>query len=360
MTGRGLVITAVAVAIGLAAAASAWAQDAPPPETAPAAQEPATPGPTGEAPPPPPAPEQGVESPFAPTGELSQPQPPPQPPPPPPPPAPAASAEVRPLSSAADQLSCARAVCRCEPGVDPSTGASVPCATVACQCEAPPPPPSAEQSAAASRAATLDRPVGTNGFLVEPRHVGLRLEAGFPAMVVELLHGAHRRVTWGVGYKNVFYTIGHAGYGLVRVLVAENQRRSVAFSLTGTIGYTFLREDYPEYRIMNGDSVSGELLASLSYRRGRNAFDLLAGLRLGWIRTQECNAIDEWDDCWGDYVFAEGRAGLLATVIFDFGWTIRISRSLGYYLAAGFESFTNVDEFVPINYRMRTGLLFDF
>jgi hypothetical protein len=250
-------------------------------------------------------------------------------------------------------------VCRCEPGPAPATGAIDRCATLACRCEAAPPPTPAPATAQ-PREEALGQPVGTNGFTLAPRHVGLRLEAGFPNMVIEILHGAHRRVTWGVGYKNVFYTIGHAGYGLLRILVAENQRRSVAFSLTGTIGYTYLREDYPEYLVTNGDSVSGELLASLSFRRGRNAFDLLAGLRLGWIREQECHSVDEWDDCSGDYVFTDGRAALLATVIFDFGWTIRITRSLGYYIAGGFESFTNADQVIPINYRARTGLLFDF
>jgi hypothetical protein len=91
--------------------------------------------------------------------------------------------------------------------------------------------------------------------------------------------------------------------------------------------------------MVGGDSGFGELLLALSIHARRHAFDVQAGLRLGWVQDA---LYDEWD--YYGMVFADGEAGMLATVIIEAGYALRMNRSSSFVVNFGVDVFTNSDD----------------
>lgn len=261
-------------------------------------------------------------------------------------------------------LVCDNAVCRCVPGPRGR------CDTIECRCadelpetspflpDAALPPattqpavdpelsqPDARLAAPGARP-DLSAPVPSAGFLLSERRVGFRLEAGFPFIDVDLLVRAHDVVQLGLGYRTL-WTFTHAGYGEIKFRLWRNEAATRGLSLLLRGGYTYqYRDDGDTYdynyntSLVGGDSGFGELLLGLSIHGRRHAFDLQAGLRLGWVQEA---LYDEWD--YYTTVFSGGDAGMLATVIIDAGYALRMTRSSSFVVGFGVDVFTNSDAY---------------
>jgi hypothetical protein len=297
------------------------------------------------------------------------------PPPPPEPelaPAPAPESpwvtpEEMAAGGASGALVCENALCRCEPGP------SGPCETVACQCatelpetspflpdSALPPPtqspavdpeltgPDVQLAGRAAPDTDLHVPAPTAGFLMTERRVGLRLEAGYPFIDLDLLVRAHDVVQVGFGYRTL-WTFTHAGYGELKFRLWRNEAAALGLSLLLRGGYTYIHLDEDDYdaeyntrsALVAGNSGFGELLLAFTARRGRHAFDAAVGLRLGWVQHI---VVDE-GGYGNDLVFDSGEPGMLATVIVDAGYTVRMNRSSSFVAGLGVDVFTNSDAY---------------
>lgn len=261
-------------------------------------------------------------------------------------------------------LVCDNALCRCLPGPRGS------CDTIECRCideppetspllpeaalSSPAPQPAVDpeltQTGARLRgrdaSADLSVPAPSAGFLLSERRLGLRLEAGFPFLDVDLLVRAHDAVQLGFGYRT-FWTFTHTAYGELKLRLWRNAAATRGLSMLLRGGYTYLFRNEPydlDYNdltsIVGGDSGFGELLLALSIRGRRHAFDLQTGLRVAWV--QEAVPYE-----WYFYgvVFADGEAGLLATVIIEAGYALRMSRSSSFVVRFGVDVFTNSDDY---------------
>ncbi len=203
--------------------------------------------------------------------------------------------------------------------------------------------------------AILDRPAPVSGFTLTRARVGMLLEIGYPFLDLRASFRLHEWLDLGLGYRGRWGTT-NAGYASLKFRLFQNQPATFGLALVLAGGYTRAR-DQDSAVVVGGDSAFGEAILNLSVRRRRHAFDALLGLRLGWVRDCEVWIESEYDDCYY-HPFADEEAGLMATVIFDVGYSVRIGPFISFFIAAGIDIFANSDS-PPVLPRGRTGFLFE-
>ena len=205
-------------------------------------------------------------------------------------------------------LVCRNVVCRCESasaGTDASRGTAVPdsseCPTLTCWCDddaprgrrlpvVPAPPTGAAQAqddepvsnvpseggrVQRTLPVALDRPVQVAGFTLSDSRVGALFELGYPFIDFKFSFRLHQWVDLAIGYRGL-YTLTNAGYASLKIRLFENRPGTVGLSLGLLGGYTVNDQEGYTY-LVGASSGFGEVLLALSLRRGRHAFDFIAG-----------------------------------------------------------------------------------
>lgn len=277
-------------------------------------------------------------------------------------------------------LACENAVCQCDRGQEGTTE----CASVTCRCVTDVPPagpflprevqqaPSGARDDARADVWTaamegrglprlLEEPVPSAGFNLSRYRIGFKIEAGYPFVDTELLVRLHNVVQLGIGYRSA-YTFSNAGYADLAFRLYRNSEATRGVSLLLRGGYTYVQPQEADDEIpalVGGDAAFGEIILAVSFRWGRHAFDLNTGVRLGWVKAQDCEEDPYgWSDCWYA-IFPDGEEGLLPTVMIDFAWAVRIHSAVSYYLALGVDVFTTSYQ-APALPRFRNGLMIEF
>lgn len=277
-------------------------------------------------------------------------------------------------------LACENAVCRCERELEGSTE----CASVTCRCvdEVPAAGPflprevqqpssgvtpgsGADVWTAAMEGrglpTLLEEPVPAAGFNLSRYRLGFKIEAGYPFFDTELLVRLHNVVQLGFGYRSA-YTMSNGGYADLSFRLYRNSDATRGISLLLRGGYNYVHPQEADNDIpamLGGDAAFGEAILAASFRWGRHAFDLNVGVRLGWVKAQDCEE-DDWGytDCWYA-IFSDGEPGLLATFIADFGYAVRIHPAVSYYFAFGVDVYTTSEQY-PALPLFRNGIIIEF
>lgn len=272
-------------------------------------------------------------------------------------------------------LQCEQIECRCalEQSMSSGTQLFTPndeegCQLVGCRCVEPP----AEGEADRDRLLPPPRPpvehrervpAPLGGALLERRHVGFRLDTGFPFLDFRIGYGAHDILELSVGYRS-FWGLTHAGYGQIRFRLYNNRENGHALLSLGLLGgfnYVGGGRDHPfRTRFTAGDSGFGEINLGLSIGRHVHSFTAELGARLGWVQEDDDCEEDEWgwSECW-DSIYENGEAGLLVTPYIELGYAARFHRNVSFFISTGFEAYTNTDQVVA-SVRQKLGIIVDF
>jgi len=205
-------------------------------------------------------------------------------------------------------------------------------------------------------------PAPVSGFTLARRRVGIKLDLGFPFLDAQIAYGAHDAVEIGAGYRGM-YGMSNGGYGSLRFRLYHNDQPSASVSLAALGGYIHVRagEGHDERTTYSaGDSGYIELNLSASVGRGRHWFTAATGVRIAWIQDHAPCREDDWgySYCY-DTLFPDGQGRVMPVVFLELGYAVRLWRFVSFFIATGFDAFTNSRAY-PASVRQRLGLLFDF
>jgi hypothetical protein len=252
---------------------------------------------------------------------------------------------------------CARVACSCATVASPR-----PSAPLASAPDRPPTPP--------AREAVLPPPVAPPprlapapeaGFLLEPRRLGLRAEAGWPFFGVQVAYGAHDVVEVAAGYRGA-YGLASGFYGGIRLRLHESLESSAALSIVAIGGYSYVQSGEGHNRTtlwVGGDSGFGEVSLAASVGRGRAWFTFAGGARVAGVQGHYCSVYGFWTENCDQAVFHDGAPGVLVTVMLEAGFAVRLNAFLSLYGAVGGDWFVNSEAQRKAFVRGRLGLTFD-
>jgi hypothetical protein len=203
-------------------------------------------------------------------------------------------------------------------------------------------------------------PAPEAGFLLEPRRLGLRVEAGWPFFGAQVAYGAHDAVEVALGYRGV-YGLASAFYGGARFRLHENPKHHAAVSLLALGGYTYVapgESHNRSTRMAGGDSGFGEASLALSIGGARAWFTFAGGARISGVQGHDCGTGAPSDSNCSQAVIDDGDAGFLVTVMLEVGFAVRLISVMSLFGTVGADWFANSDA-SPAFVRGRLGFVFD-
>lgn len=195
------------------------------------------------------------------------------------------------------------------------------------------------------------RPTPAAGFTLERRRVGIRLEVGFPFVLLQLSYGVGAGLELITGYRG-FYALTPGAFAGVKGQLVTNKAGTVGLSLMALGGWTHLKKYWDIVTEFTGGTGGfGELWLMFTGRRGRHGMFVNGGVRVSEVKA--C----KHDEC--DSHILNGKKGVGVVIFAEIGYEVRINRYASYFVAGGANMFPNGKQF-PGFVTGRTGIIMEF